>query len=712
MLNKVSTAALACLAVSPLAMAQSQSDSTSTQKSQKPDEHWVVYGQQQQGDDYRAKRVDLGPFGSTDLKKVPYSVTVLSQHLLQSQQITSLNDALKFMPSTQMEARGGLNVGRPQSRGMEGSVVDNSHLDGLNVVATTAQPIELIDHITVINGLTGALYGPASPAGDFNYTAKRPTAQYRTVLSSRVTAKGALTESADFGGSPSQYFGYRLNVLHENGNGYVPGSTEKRKLAGWAFNFNLTPKLQLQLDGSYYDFQHWGYPGGFGISAGVALPKAPDPSRKGYGQSWAGQELKTTTNSAKLLYQLNDNWQFEGGYLHQQADRTLPGISNSLNGDGTYTSTVRVTNAAASRFSIDSNMAKWIGQFATGAVTHKLVVGTTGYDWGIYKADTSSVSGASTVTLGTSSLDDPRLYSSPQLYTDLPLEKASSTRVQSGMLGDTIGWTDRLSTLLVASYSHFNLSSSNYKKDGLSSTVSVIYQLTPAISTYATHADTLESGGAASSSADNAGTLLDPIRSRQSELGMKATVGNLDTGLAVFHITRPMAYTGDDNVYKVQGLQRNNGLELSLGGAISEQLKIFGGATWLDARLKDAAVASNDDKQVVGVPRFQSNLLFEYDFAALPGLAATTNLHYTGKRAANSSNSTWAAGYRTVDMGASYRFNHFYGKQLTLRFNVTNLTDEHYWASLFAGSITGSSDSASAFLGAPRQFVLSATLTL
>ena len=44
-------------------------------------------------------------------------------------------------------------------------MVANSRLDGLNIVSTTAFPVEMLERMDVLNSLTGALYGPASPAG-------------------------------------------------------------------------------------------------------------------------------------------------------------------------------------------------------------------------------------------------------------------------------------------------------------------------------------------------------------------------------------------------------------------------------------------------------------------------------------------------------------------------------------------------------------------
>ncbi len=100
----------------------------------------------------------------------PYSTTTISREIINNQQAKSLSELLKFAPSTQMQARGGMDVGRPQSRGMQGSVVANSRLDDLYIISTTAFPVEMLDRVDIINSLTGALYSLASPAGQFNFT--------------------------------------------------------------------------------------------------------------------------------------------------------------------------------------------------------------------------------------------------------------------------------------------------------------------------------------------------------------------------------------------------------------------------------------------------------------------------------------------------------------------------------------------------------------
>lgn len=707
---------ISSILVTPVLAAQPETTNTTDSQEQTNNEKTeviVVHGERENRDGYRPKTVDLGPLGTRSLKDTPYAISVFNRELMDSVGATSLNDVLKYMPSTQMEARGGTDVGRPQSRGMEGSVVDNNHLDGLNVVATTAQPMELYERVEVIQGLTGALYGPASPAGNFNYVFKRPTKDNYNAVTAGLTGDGAWLLHADTGGSPNQYIGYRANVLQEEGDGYVSGSHLNRKLAGLALDINPGENTTVQLNGSYYKFEKFGYPGGFSYSSSVDLPSPMDPTTQGYGQSFSGSTLETSTGSGKIIHQLNGNWKLSAGALFQEAKRTLSSVSNTLNGDGTFTSRMS-TSGAAGKFTVTSNMANLTGKVNTGSISHDLVLGTTGYSWKIYSA-TSRVSS----TLGSSLLEYPQLYDSPELNLNIPTYKSGNTSVQSGIIGDTVTWSDYLSTMVIASYSDFDVSNynsggsetSSYSKGGASSTISMIYKPATYVSTYLTYADSLESGGTASSTAENAGTTLEPIRSYQTELGVKANIGEFDINAAVFHLKRPMAYVGSDGYYRQQGMQRNNGAEFSINGYLTSALKVYSGVTYLDAVLEDSYDVSTSGKEVVGVPKWQGNILAEYALDKMPMLSLTGNIHYTGKRAANSINSTWAGSYTTVDLGAKYILHKFIGEETTLRLNITNLFDRQYWAAIFPGNIYGSpSASNTAFLGEPRQLRLTATV--
>jgi len=669
------------------------------------------------GAGFRADKVQFGPLGERKVLDTPYSVSVVSSVMIDNSLSSSLVDILKYLPSAQMEARGGLDVGRPQTRGFQSDVVANNHIDGFNVAGTTAYPMELFERVEVIASLTGALYGPASPAGNFNFVSKRPT----DVSLRRITlgyGSGDLAKvHADFGGRIGETgaIGYRVNLLHEEGEGYVRHSEQRRDLAGLAVDLQFSPDTVLELNASHYEFEKMGYPGGFAYTADRQLPDAPDPSKAGFGIADAGLDLRTDGGSALLKHRFNDDWRISLGVSRQIVDRGFTYPTHTLTSDsGNYTTAVGVSTAG--RFTINSNQLTVNGKVRTGSVGHELVLGTIGYTWDVFSARAASTP----YNYAGANIHDPLVHQGADWSTGGSRYHASSTWQQSVIIGDTMTFNERWSLLAVASYSWlhsriYNLAgrtTSAYDDEDVSPTVALMYKPRPDMTTYVAYADSLQPGDTApTSGVSNPGEALAPYRSQQMEAGFKWRAGGMDTAVALFRSERPFAYTGADNVFKEQGLQVNHGLELTASGELVDGLALYGGVTFLDPQLRDTSLAATEDKRVVGVPKVQANLLAEYRVAALPGLVLSGNIHHTGKRAANDTNSTWADAYTTLDLGARYT-SKLMGKTAVWRLAVNNVTDERYWASIFPGSINGTNSRASAFLGSPREVRASVSFDL
>jgi outer membrane receptor protein involved in Fe transport len=149
---------------------------------------------------YKSDTFNLGPLGNRSLQNTPASVTVIPQDLIDNLQTKTVNETLRFLPSVQIRNQQGYEVSRPQSRGFQGSVVQNTRLDGLSIVGTTAIATENLSSIQVLNGLAGSLYGPAVPAGVFNYTLKRPTDIPFLTYRQSFDSSSVFTEYIDAGG--------------------------------------------------------------------------------------------------------------------------------------------------------------------------------------------------------------------------------------------------------------------------------------------------------------------------------------------------------------------------------------------------------------------------------------------------------------------------------------------------------------------------------
>ncbi|WP_139810624.1 TonB-dependent siderophore receptor [Pantoea rwandensis] len=655
------------------------------------------------------KKATLGNLGKQEVRNTPWSVQTVSPQLMKRQQLKSVSDLYRYMPSVQGDGA------RPQTRGVQGSVVQNSMIDGLNVVSTTDYAAEQFDHIEVLNGLAGSLYGPGNPAGLFNFVSKRASDTPQHSLTVGAGTGLSHQVAGDFSGplDSSDRLRYRLNLLDDEGEGYVKDSKKRRQLFSLALDANLTDQTVLETNFSYYHFYDKGLPGKFALGNGLSFPAAPNPKTAHLGQSYAGDNNHTLTAGVHLKHDFDGNWQGEVGVLRQIADRESTAVTNTFtNNKGAYTTTT--SSATASRFTINSYMANLNGEVDTGWIHHQIATGVRGFVWKNYNPRSGGTS-----TLGSASLDDPQAFAEPD-YPDFTDRYHSATATQHAfLLSDNLQFSPQWSVLLAGSESL--LSSANYSKtgsrssdssnSGFSGSASLMYKPVDPLTLYVTYADSLQQGDTAPATANNAGAILAPYRSRQIEVGSKVAIDKLLLTAALFQIKRPFAYTNASGDYAVDGEQRNRGLELMADGDVTDRLHVFGGMTWLDPRLLDTASTQTDDKQIVGLPRYTASLFAAYDLPMLSGTDIHGGIHCVGRRTTDNQNDGWVSSYTTLDAGAAYK-TQLFDTATTFRLDVTNLTNRHYWTNIVPGGLNGYSGAgyASASLGEPRMVQVSMQL--
>ena len=101
---------------------------------------------------YRTEEADLGPLGDKKILDTPYSIVSVPRELMDAQQATQINDVVKYDPSAQIEPRGNLDFGRPQTRGFENASTQNTRIDGLNSYTIMSYPMEAFQSLEILNG--------------------------------------------------------------------------------------------------------------------------------------------------------------------------------------------------------------------------------------------------------------------------------------------------------------------------------------------------------------------------------------------------------------------------------------------------------------------------------------------------------------------------------------------------------------------------------
>jgi iron complex outermembrane receptor protein len=669
---------------------------------------------------YNIATVSLGPLGDRKLLDTPLSLTALPQDLIENLQVKTVTDALRYLPSVEIRNQQGFEVARPQSRGFQGGIVQATRLDGLNIIGTTAIPAENLSGIQVLNGLAGSLYGPATPAGVFNYVLKRPTDTPYASYTQGFDSTSVFAENIDVGGrTPDGKVGYRFNVVHGEGESYVPESSTNRTLASGALDFHVGDRTVIETNFSHYETNVTGLPGSivyFGSPKFPVLPAAVDPTRVGYGQPGAGTDLITNTGLVKLKHEFNNDWNIEIGGLYQDAVRNLFGITNTLvDNNGNFTVTKNFN--AVPHFTIASNTASLNGKFDLFGFRNEVTIGTNGFFNGQYSYVNSIAQ-----NLGSSNLADPTVFPIPPLPNNGGQYKSTILSNQTIIAADTFHFNDQWAVQNVVSTSFLHsesfssagaVTSDNSANGVVSPTVSLIYKPFAKITAYATWANSVEQSDQAPAGTANVNQFLAPYRDQEYEVGVKyAVTPALLATFALFHMTRPLAATDPvSNIFEVVGTQRNNGAEFFLQGDIIPELSVFGGISYIDARLLDTGVAATNGGLVVGVPLFKTDVALDYHPAFFQGFALTGGIHAEGERAATNTNNSFAPSYATFDAGV--RFSKTIDQHImTARFQVLNIGNVFYYSSIADGNIVGSPGANTAYLGTPRTYMLSLQMTL
>ena len=714
-----------------------------------------------------AYRVDTvasgGALGATPVLNLPYSVNIISRQLIDDTQSRNFKEAAKYLPLVSFQEMQGPEVLRPETRGMQGSNMQNDRKDGMGIAVTTPSALEEYEQIEVMNGLGGATFGPANPSGMFNFVTKRPTEERLGEIELAYEGTSVGTIHTDNGGrfGKDKMFGYRANLLLADGNGYVTASQLRRQLAAGAGDIRLTEHTAIEGNYSYYNLYQHGYPGWFAYSptttplsaAGsksILLPlNAPDPTLAGYGQSFSGVDLTSKIGELRLKHYFSSNWRLSVSALDQLSDRNInTAVNQFTDNKGNYQSYLANDfSSLAPRFHVDSDLLYITGRFRTGPLQHDAVIGSTGYRFASYSPVTSPAKTALCTAQGVcqANISNPLvdvvppggIFSYAKTSPSTGIYVSSIIRQQGFSFSDSISinpqwivrlaasqdwtWTDSFTDSSATSFVRTSIPA-GYVNQGVSPTASLMFKPRADMTVYATFADSIQAPDVAGASTAtttivNASQALPPYRSKQEEIGYKLRFRSINFSAGAFRLERPFAnlVTGVTNtvcgaksgtanceVFQITGNQLNYGIETMVSGRLVERLMLTGGLTALRPRLTDTGIAATNNRNFVGMPDYRSNLLAEYRLGGVTGLFLNFDWQHVGQRPVDDINSAFTPQYNVFDLGARYT-TAFLGKATTWRITVNNVTDVHYWSTLGPGSITGqSTGSYLGHLGEPR----------
>lgn len=645
-------------------------------------------------DVYRTNEADTGALGQRSLLDTPFSIAPVTADLIQNRQAIDINEAFAADPGVTPVASG--YAGESSGFAVRGLAVDllNGYkMDGLSIPNWGSDlPLEPFSQIELLKGPGGFMYGFGQPGGILNFVSKPPTAKPYASFTLGYLSDGVFKEAADVGGTLSGW-GYRVNLVHEDGNTFVHDGHIRRNAASLALTRDITANLHWHFNGIYQDREVRGaYYGiilgqdyGYSLAEPVRVP-APLPGDQRVSQPYTGYQTSYRVANTGLKWDISPDWSFKLDYSYAKQTRENRDSAIILtDNQGGYTD---LNYLGYSRYSYQQWQGMFSGAATTGPVKHALAFGASWQQLDAhYPLDWSGSVGQ---VLGTGSIYDPPLLPNP----DTPLSKATylaeTTTQRSLFASDTLTFSPHWSALLGLRYIDYvdtaygagsTVPTARYNQKPVTPTAALLYKPVAPVTLYASYVQSLEQPGSAPQSAVNAYQTFAPTTSRQFELGAKADFDTWSTNLALFQVQRGLQYLNSGNVYVQDGQTRYRGLDFSSQATLGKNWTVLGGVMYLDA-LNVRAASSVDGKRAYGAPRLQGNVYVEYAVPAVPGLVLTASGRYVGKEAIEADNSNFIGAYHSFDLGARYAST-LGSHAVTYRVGVDNLANEKYWLTSF-----------------------------
>lgn len=618
------------------------------------------------------------------IRDTPQAITAINADLMRAQGMDSLEDVMLNVPGmTQSSAHAGI-FSNYVSRGFELDNAANYFRDGLRFDRQSQISLQNIEQVEVIRGPASLQYGKLVPGGLVNFVTKKPKAVSRQELTLSANRFGQLEGGFDstgqIGGNSNAL--YRLNVEAKKLDGFRDHMDGESYFVAPAFTFALSDATMLDVMIEHNRLGTLRDPG----------QPAPDPRNLAsvtridpaafFGEPNALYKVRNTSGALRLNHRLNDAWQLRADYSGSRFDRDMD-LTINLNRRAAAPDLVpRLSRAAFTHADSDSIRFETFGEFATGAVSHKLLAGVDRMERKVSDMTTGNTVLAPVdlfhpVPSGTAT------YSTTPLFNDRSNSADNGIYVQDQM--DIGRWSVMVGLRrdsLKEDYHDLQLDfRDTHDAAQTSPSAGVMFRVAPSVSLYASYSRSLDSNLAT----NGCGRSYDPSRGAQYEAGAKGTAfGGLQWAVSRFDLTRSNglsedpsgAVDADDNSCLVQGAkQRSTGIELEASGRITRQVRLHASYTHMNARYTEDTDPAKIGKKLRNAPNQSARAWAEYRFDdVLPGLFASLGVTRVGERFANDANTLAIPAYTVWDAGLRYAIRPTDTVQLT----VSNLTDRRY----------------------------------
>lgn len=652
----------------------------------------------------------MGFLGDKDFMETPFSTITYTDKYIADQQAKDIQEVIsKTDPTVFTSGIAGEALESYSIRGLPSDVGDVT-VNGLAGMAGyyRSSP-EMFERVEVLKGPSALLNGmppKGSAGGAVNLVTKRAGDEPLTRLTGTYMSDSHFGGHIDLGRrfGENKQFGIRFNGVYRDGDTAL--NDQKKKVSQAALGLDWRgDRVRVSADLYQSTERGDGLTRGITLAPGLPVPNPPKPEVS-WNPPWTFFDLTEKGAMLRGEFDLTDQLTAyaAAGTSKSEID-TIMGVPQVFNQAGDF----RINYSGVSdRMERKSAEAGIKGKARTGSVGHQFALNATYYNEDYLLRGFRNVLPQDWVT----NIYNPVWGPEAERPSNIPALTKTDTRLTSFGVADTLSFAeDRVQLTLGVRRQQVVNDSFNgttgarmgqrYKESATTPAAAILVKATDQISVYANYIEGLSQGAMAPNTAENAGEVFAPYKTKQKEVGIKFDLGEFAHTVSLYEIKRPSSYTDPvTNVFSFGGEQRNRGVEWGFFGSPMNGVRLMGGIAYSDAEVTKAAVAANEGKQATGLPKWQAKLGTEWDVPTMQGLTLTANATWADKQYLSADNSLSIPGRTVFDVGARYATK-VSGRPLTLRASVTNLTNKAYWAKPHYTSLA---------LGAPRTFYLSATM--
>lgn len=573
------------------------------------------------------KAVNVGKSGINPMD-LPQATAVINQATIQNQQISSVTDLLKNVNGVYIMGTTGGYQEEIASRGFSLSS-SNSFKNGIRYFNGMTYETSGLEKVEFLKGSAAILYGNVSAGGILNLITKKPKFDFGGEVGFRFGSFNTIKPTFDIYGSvnKSKKIAYRINTSFEKAESFRNDVSSERYYINPSFLVKFNDKTQLLIETDYTKDRRTP-----DFGAGIINYEIVDlPRNRFLGVSWGYYDSKQASATLTLSHKLSDFWSlnFVNGIRFYETDllsntRPNSGTNGTVQSNGNWTRSIQKAESKDNYFIQQLDLT---GNFATGKIQHKLLVGMDSERFKTYTTAFKNYNNYDTINI----FENYNASSEPTIPN---LEKNTLTTAPINRIGgyiqDLISFSEKWKLLAGVRYSYQETVSdlltysnkttqntANYD-DAFSPRIGLIYQPTNNHSLFASYSNSFE----INTGQDDNGFTLSPSIIDQYEIGIKNKLfeERLFFNVTAYQIVNDKFYQqslSNGNTYSyvkvLAGEVKSQGVEVDVVANPVKGLSILAGYSFNETKYVDSDYFI-EGSQLKYNPKNTANLNFNFNF--------------------------------------------------------------------------------------------------